>query len=169
MKCFVGFSKSGTIFGRIIEWGQKGRFSHAFFAFEIHGKWYVTDSTGAGIKVHLLQEFAKHKRMVKKYEIQDATYNEGRKILDMCVQRSYDKYPVLEIVGNACQILVKWMTLGSLRIKNPFELGERSPRCQEWVAIILRDVFGYRYEPGLNLDDTDLLWLDDYLQKATVK
>lgn len=166
MRAFVGFSKGTSIFSKLIELGQGGLYSHAFLAFELGGKWYVVDSAKVGIKIHTMTEFAKHRRMVKKYEITGANIEQGKKILELCIDRSFDKYPMLEIFGNAIQIIVKFLSLGKIKINNPLELGERSPRCQEFVAIILRDIFGHEFD--VDLDDTDLIWLDNYLEKKTL-
>lgn len=163
MKAFVGFSKGASIFARLIEWAQGGRYSHAFIAFEFQGKWFVADSSRVGIKLHHMAEFTKHRRMVKRYPIESGD-EQARKIFNLCVERSFDKYPMAEIMGNAIQLILKWITLGQIKIDNPFRKGERSPRCHELVAIILRDFYGYQIK--VNLDDTDLLWLDEYLRAA---
>lgn len=166
MKAFAGFSKGTSIFSRLIEWAQKGRYSHAFFAFQAYDQWYVVDSSRVGIKIHRMDEFAKHRRMVKKYEIPGSTSEHARKVLELCVARSFDKYPMAEIIGNAYQLIIKCFSFGRVKVKNPFHKGERSPRCHELVAIILRDIYGY--EVNVNLDDTDLLWLDKYLEEKSL-
>lgn len=161
-KAFVGFSKGRAAFSYFIMWAQLGRYSHAFFAMEYQGKWFVIDSTRTGIKIRKMEDFSHHARIVKKFEI-DSSEDHARKIFNMCVERSYDNYPFAEILGNLLQLVVKWGTFGKIRIRNIFREGERSPRCQELVAIILRDIYGH--EIGENLDDTDLLWLDEYLER----
>jgi hypothetical protein len=161
MNAFAGFSKGTSLFARFIEWAQKGRYSHAFFAFQYHGQWYVVDSTRMGIKIHKMAEFSNHRRMVKRYPV-ESTHDQARAVLELCVERSFDRYPMAEIFGNAAQLIVKWVTFGQVKIDNPFSKGERSPRCHELVAIILRDIYGYPITT--NLDDTDLLWLDDQLK-----
>lgn len=162
MEAFAGLSKGTSPFSFIIQWGQKGRYSHAFFAFLYLGKWYVVDSTTKGIKIHLMAEFEKHNRIVKRFEIV-STEEQKKEVMRLAIARSYDKYPKLEIVGNAIQLIVKWLSFGKIKIKNPFKLGEKSPRCQEFAAIILRDIYGFDIKE--NLDSTDLLWFDDKLTK----
>ena len=164
MKAFAGLSKGTHLFSFLIVWGQKGRFSHAFLAVFIEHKnqWYVIDSTGKGVKIHLMAEFAKHNRIVKKFEIKGADEKKNMEAINKAISLSYTEYPKLEIVGNAIQILVKWFSFGKLLIKNPFSLGEKKPRCQELVAIFLRDVYGYELKE--ELDSTDLLWFEQYME-----
>lgn len=163
MNSFIGFSKGSSIFSRIITLGQLGRYSHCFFALEFNGQWYVIDSSklGGGVKIRKILDFNKHARMVKKYNL-ESTEEQKKKVFDLAVSRSYDVYPFRELVGNACQLIVKWFTFGKVKIKNPFHAGEHCPRCHELVAIILRDVYGYKFQ--VNLDDTDLLWFDDFCE-----
>lgn len=163
MNSFVGFSKGKSIFSTIIMWAQMGRYSHAFFAFEYQSNWYVVDSSRNGIKIRTMEVFAEHSSIVKKFTIH-STDEQCRQIFKLCAERSYDKYPMIEIIGNACQLIIKWLTFGLVKIDNPFSIGERSPRCQELVAIILRDI--YHYKINENLDDTDLVWLDTLLSKS---
>lgn len=158
-KAFVGFSKSSNIFGRLIALFQKGRYSHAFFAFELFDGWVVVDSTvKGGVKVHSIESFAKNNRMVMCYEIEsDAVKN--HQIFRYVSEMSYHKYPMIEIVGNAIQIFFKFF---GINIKNIFGKGEKYPRCHELVAMILRDHFGLSI--SRNLDNTDLVWLEEKLQ-----
>lgn len=154
-KAFIGFSKSPKIFGRLISFFQRGKYSHAFIAFEHNGKWVVVDSTIKGIKIHLEENFAKHHVIVRRYYL-ESSYEKSSAILKMAVEKSFHKYPIAEIIGNFFQLILKPF---GIKLKNIFGLGENYPRCHELVAIILRDIYEWKIDD--NLDSTDLIWLEE--------
>ena len=160
---YVIFTKSRIkcpLIGRIIEFFQKGK-SHVaiMFYIDMDKNWYVVDSTGSGVKTHTMDNFSKKNKVVKRYSI-PSTEQQKIMIMRRAIESSYEHYPRLEIVGNLVQIVFGWI---GIIIGNPFKMGEKAPRCNEYVAIILRDIYGFEIKE--DLDSTDLLWLEEYLDK----
>jgi hypothetical protein len=160
MECFIGFSVSKLrfpILGKLIQLLQRNKFSHTWIAFYLRSsqKWLVIDATSSGVKIHDMENFKKHHKMVKKYVI-EATEDQKRAMLLYAINQSYTKYSIIELLGNVVQMIFGLKN-------NPVGQGKRFTRCNELVGEILKEVF--HHDIPISLDNTDLLWLDEYLKR----
>lgn len=156
----IGFSKSKIkfpIIGRIIEFMQKGRYSHTYIRLwnEYRKKWIVIDATAHGVRVGDMDEFLDKNRPVKEYTF-EVSESVAESLLWWGLDHARQEYSTKEILGNFIQIIFRLK-------KNPFRQGPKYQRCNELVGMALEEILGINIDK--NLDDIDLVWLDNFLEE----
>ena len=165
MDCYIAFTRTRLkfgFFGKAIAFFQGG-ISHSAIVFHLANRtqWYVVDSTTKGVRIHTLEKFIKYHYIVTSYEVL-ATDEQKQGILELAIKKSYQTYPILEVIGNGLQIVLSLVSFNKINIKNILSQGRNYPRCNELIAIILCEVFSYKIDA--DFDDIDLVWLERYLK-----
>lgn len=159
----IGFSrpKKWKPFAWAIMLFDNSDISHAYTRFDSY-RW---DSSfiyqNAGTQTHFLggKRFKEINRVVREYEIEVPDHVEAE-VGSFCVQREGTSYGVMQVIGKGLCILVEVLSLGKIKIKNPFK---SKTDCIEETAIILAQ--GLRVDVPLDMDTVSVKPFENFVAK----
>lgn len=163
-KLIIGFSRphKWKPYAEAIMYRDKSNFSHTYSRF-ISSSWntsFIYQS--AGHQTHFLGEdwFKQINLIVEEYEIEIPDEVEA-KIGRLCVSREGKPYAVKQVLGIALVFLIEIMSLGKIKLHNPWADKDASTTCLEEVCKLLE--LGLGIKCPLNPDEISVKPFHDWL------
>ena len=156
MKKFIfGFSTTGLPLSWVIRTLQGIPVSHCFNSYETSsGVQLVYEASGLNTHLVNKKNFAKHSRIIEEYEIEisEEKFHQIKTFIEEDIGVSYDW---LGLIGYLITYIVKWITFGKKKIKNPFPSPDKV--CSDAAAYIYCEFLGGNRD--LDYDDIDIVYL----------
>lgn len=150
-KIIIGFStpKKKKILSEVISFFDKEnenaekKMTHSYTRF-IGKAWerdFIYQASGLATNFAGSKHFEDINLVVEEYEIPVEDMAETR-VGQICVDREGKSYGVKQLFGNAAVVIVKLVTFGKVKIKNPLKDGENSVTCLEEMGWVLAQATG---------------------------
>lgn len=141
-----GFSRpqnvASKIYARLIMWVDSTDYDHGYIKF--HNSWgidFIYQASGSRTNFMGGDYFREINIEVEEYEI-DLSDDIEAQVGRLCVSREGKSYAIKQVIGIGLQLLVKAITLGKVKIANPFSDGDSETDCIEEQAAILSKGLG---------------------------
>lgn len=141
-----GFSRpqklTFKVYARLIMWADSSNFDHGYVKFRNGwGVDFIYQSSGIRSNFMGGDYFREINVEVEEYEI-DLDENTEVEVGRLCVSREGKPYAIKQILGIGLTLLVSAVTLGKIKISNPFSDGDAETDCIEEQAAILSEGLG---------------------------